>query len=63
MSFWNNISEGIFDLAKFIFSGIKGLMALLFIPLMILIALGTLYVLYWVGKAILGFIKYYSQFA
>jgi hypothetical protein len=60
VSFWNNISNGISDLTKFVVSGIARLMALSFI---LLIALGILYALYWVGKAILGFIKYYSQFA
>ena len=60
MSFWNNISEGISDLAEFVIAGITKLMALSFI---LLIALVILYALYWVGKAIFGFIKHYSQFA
>lgn len=60
MSFCNNISEGISDLVEFVVSGIIRLMALSFI---ILIALCILYALYWVGKAVLGFIKHYSQFA
>lgn len=29
----------------------------------LLIAAGIIYALYWLGKALLGFIKYYSKFA
>jgi hypothetical protein len=60
MSFWNNIVEGISDLAEFVVSGFKRLIALLFV---LLIALCILYALYWIGKALLGFLKHYSQFA
>ncbi len=39
------------------------LQVIYFIVSRILIITGIIFVLYWIGKAIVGFIKYYSQFA
>lgn len=60
MRFWNKIDDCIYEVMGIIEEGFKLIVKVLF---GLLIAAGILYALYWLGKALLGFIKYYSQFA
>jgi hypothetical protein len=67
MGFWNNMGNWVYEITEPIDRAFKSVGSLLFGVILVLfilsIAGGFLYVLYWIGKAILGFIKYYSQFA
>jgi len=58
--FFDNIGDWFYDIMGYIETGFK-IIAKVFFGL--LIAAGILYALYWIGKALLGFIKHYSQFA
>jgi len=60
MSFWNKAADWIYGVTEYIETALKVIVKIAF---GLLIAAGILYALYWVGKALLGFIKYYSQFA
>lgn len=59
MSLWNNTADWIYDVTEYIETGFKVIVK---IALGLLIVACIFYALYWIGKALLGFIKYYSQF-
>ncbi|MFA4829262.1 MAG: hypothetical protein WC855_05045 [Thermodesulfovibrionales bacterium] len=54
------IDSNFWKVTEFIEEAFKTIVKVLF---GLLIGAGILYALYWVGKAIIGFIKHYSQFA
>lgn len=58
--FFDNIGDWFYNGMGYIETGFKITLKVAF---GLLIAAGILYVLYWIGKALLGFVKYYSQFA
>ncbi len=58
--FFDNIGNWFYDGMGYVETGFKIILKVAF---GLLIAAGILYALYWIGKAIIGFIKHYSQFA
>ena len=60
MGLGNKIADWIYDVTGYIEEGFKIVVRVAF---GLLIAAAILFALYWVGKAVFGFIKYYSQFA
>ena len=60
MKFLHEVVDWIYDVTGHIEEGFKIIIRVVF-GLSIVAAI--LFLLYWVGKAILGFIKYYSHFA
>ena len=67
MGFWSNIGDWVYEITDPIDRAFKFVGRILFRVIRVLFILsivaGFIYVLYWIIKAILGFIKYYSQFA
>jgi hypothetical protein len=74
MGFWSNMGDWVYEITDPIDRAFKFVGRILFRVILVLfrvirvlfilsIVAGFIYVLYWIIKAILGFIKYYSQFA